>query len=78
MNNAQMLQYRSDFQSDAVSWARGLVVAGAILLVMDLLPFFLLYQGALDGSRFWAWWVGIQGAIGVVWVAVGGLAQRVS
>jgi len=54
------------------------MVSGAVLLLMDALPFSLLYQGALDGSKFWLWWVLIEGGIGLVMIGGGWIAQRVS
>jgi len=78
MENAQMLEYAQDFQSDRKRWARGSMVSGEILLLMNLLPMSLLYQGALDGSKFWTLWVLIQGGIGLVMFGGGWIAQRVS
>jgi len=78
MKNAQVLEFAQDFQSDRKRWARGSMVSGAVLLLMDALPFSLLYQGALDGSKFWLWWVLIEGGIGLVMIGGGWIAQRVS
>ncbi len=71
MSDIDLLRYEEEIQMGEARWDSAAVVAGEVLLWMDLLLLSFVYMSIRDGSWFWVWWVLSQGGLGSAMVIAG-------
>ncbi|MFZ1918307.1 MAG: hypothetical protein WAU58_12085 [Terriglobales bacterium] len=75
-SDVDSLRYEEEIQMGQARWGSVAVVAGEVLLWMDLILLSFVYMSIRDGSWFWVWWVLSQGGLGAILVIAGQLYRR--
>ncbi len=71
MPDTHLLEFREQIQMGPARRGTVLVVAGRVLLWMDLLLLSFVYMSVRDGSDFWLWWVLAEALLGGTLVLFG-------